>query len=78
VGSQGALLTGMWNQGSPVPLNFSRDTFVFAAKASAVDGIWLGTLRDGSKSLRYSSSSKATSRAKSSVPTTVWISAQWD
>ena len=52
VGSQGALLTGIWNQGTPVPLNFSRDTFVFAAKPSAVDGIWLGTLRDGSKSLR--------------------------
>jgi D-alanyl-D-alanine-carboxypeptidase/D-alanyl-D-alanine-endopeptidase len=52
VGNQGALLTGIWNQGSPVPLNFSRDTFVSAAKPSAVDGIWLGTLRDGPKSLR--------------------------
>lgn len=37
-------LTGMWDQGSPQPLNFSRDTFVPAAKASPVDGIWLGTL----------------------------------
>ena len=52
VGSQGALLNGIWNQGSPVPLNFSRDTFVSAAKPSAVDGIWLGTLKEGSKSLR--------------------------
>jgi D-alanyl-D-alanine-carboxypeptidase/D-alanyl-D-alanine-endopeptidase len=36
--------TGTWDQGNPQPLNFSRDTFVPAAKPSAVDGIWLGTL----------------------------------
>ena len=32
VGKQGAVLTGTWNQGTPVPLNFSRDTFLPAAK----------------------------------------------
>lgn len=45
-------LTGTWDQGAPQPLNFTRDTFVPAAKPSAVDGIWLGTLTAGSKSLR--------------------------
>ncbi|HZL68354.1 MAG TPA: hypothetical protein VFC29_13605, partial [Candidatus Limnocylindrales bacterium] len=29
VGNQGAVLTGTWNQGTPVPLNFSRDTFMY-------------------------------------------------
>jgi len=52
VGNQGAVLTGTWNQGTPVPLNFSRDTFVPAATPSVVDGIWLGTLKAGSQSLR--------------------------
>jgi len=51
VGKQGAVLTGTWNQGTPAPLNFSRDTFVPAAKPSVVDGIWLGTLKAGSQSL---------------------------
>jgi len=44
-------LEGVWDQGAPQPLNFIRDTFVPAAKPSAVDGIWLGTLEAG-KSLR--------------------------
>jgi serine-type D-Ala-D-Ala carboxypeptidase/endopeptidase len=39
----GASLAGTWSQGRPMPLVFSRDTFVPAAKPSAVDGIWLGT-----------------------------------
>jgi D-alanyl-D-alanine-carboxypeptidase/D-alanyl-D-alanine-endopeptidase len=52
VGNQGAVLTGTWNQGTPVPLNFSRDTFLPAATPSVVDGIWLGTLKAGSQSLR--------------------------
>lgn len=52
VSSDGASLTGTWNQGSPMPLTFTRDTFVPAAKASAIDGIWLGALRIGSQSLR--------------------------
>lgn len=37
-------LQGTWDQGTPQPLNFARDTFVAAAKPSPVDGIWLGTL----------------------------------
>ena len=45
-------LSGTWDQGSPQPLDFKRDTFVAAAKPSAVDGIWLGTLTAGSASLR--------------------------
>ena len=48
----GTSLVGTWNQGSPMPLNFARDTFVPAAKPSAVDGVWLGTLVAGSQSLR--------------------------
>ncbi len=52
VDKQGTVLTGTWNQGTPAPLNFSRDTFVPAAKPSAVDGIWLGTLKAGPQSLR--------------------------
>jgi len=52
VDKQGAVLTGTWNQGTPLPLNFSRDTFVPAAKPSAVDEIWLGTLKAGPQSLR--------------------------
>ena len=45
-------LEGTWDQGAPQPLNFTRDTFVAAAKPSAVDGIWLGTLTAGSTTLR--------------------------
>jgi CubicO group peptidase (beta-lactamase class C family) len=45
-------LNGTWNQGNPMPLNFTRDTFVPAMKPSRVDGIWLGTLIAGSQSLR--------------------------
>jgi CubicO group peptidase (beta-lactamase class C family) len=45
-------LDGTWNQGAPQPLKFTRDTFVAAAKPSAVDGIWLGTLQVGAKALR--------------------------
>lgn len=45
-------LTGTWDQGAPQPLNFTRDTFMAAAKLSPVDGIWLGTLTAGSASLR--------------------------
>lgn len=52
VAGDGASLNGSWDQGSPQPLNFARDTFVAAAKPSTVDGIWLGTLTAGSQSLR--------------------------
>jgi serine-type D-Ala-D-Ala carboxypeptidase/endopeptidase len=52
VADDDASLSGTWDQGSPTPLNFVRDTFVAAAKPSPVDGIWLGTLQAGSTSLR--------------------------
>ncbi|MGC1783929.1 MAG: serine hydrolase [Acidobacteriaceae bacterium] len=52
VAKDGAALSGTWNQGSPMPLNFTRDTFVAAAKPSRVDGIWLGSLNEGGTSLR--------------------------
>jgi D-alanyl-D-alanine-carboxypeptidase/D-alanyl-D-alanine-endopeptidase len=45
-------LAGTWDQGSPQPLNFTRDTFVPAAKPAPVDGIWLGTLSAGGATLR--------------------------
>lgn len=45
VSADGATLTGTWSQGTPLPLVFARDTFVAAAKPSAVDGIWLGTIQ---------------------------------
>jgi CubicO group peptidase (beta-lactamase class C family) len=52
VSADGAELTGTWDQGTPQPLNFARDTFVPASKPSSVDGIWLGTLSAGGQSLR--------------------------
>jgi D-alanyl-D-alanine-carboxypeptidase/D-alanyl-D-alanine-endopeptidase len=52
VDSAGATLTGTWTQGSPMPLTFTRDSFVPSAKPSPVDGIWLGTLVAGPQSLR--------------------------
>jgi len=66
VGDQGAVLTGTWNQGTPAPLNFSRDTFVPAAKPSVVDGIWLGTLKAGSQSLRIQLQVKSDASGKES------------
>ncbi len=52
VSSDGGTLSGTWDQGAPTPVKFIRDSFVPAAKPSAVDGIWLGTLQAGSMSLR--------------------------
>lgn len=52
VAKDGDTLSGTWNQGSPMPLNFTRDTFVAATKPSRVDGIWLGTLNEDGASLR--------------------------
>jgi CubicO group peptidase (beta-lactamase class C family) len=52
VGSDGATLSGTWNQGTPMPLTFTRDTFVAASKPSPVDGFWLGTLQAPGQSLR--------------------------
>jgi D-alanyl-D-alanine-carboxypeptidase/D-alanyl-D-alanine-endopeptidase len=45
-------LTGTWDQGNPMPLVFTRDTFIATEKPSRVDGIWLGTLQAGGASLR--------------------------
>jgi serine-type D-Ala-D-Ala carboxypeptidase/endopeptidase len=64
VASDGATLAGTWNQGSPMPLTFSRDTFVPAAKPSAVDGYWLGTLAAGAQSLRIQFSVKSDSSGR--------------
>jgi serine-type D-Ala-D-Ala carboxypeptidase/endopeptidase len=52
VATDGSSLSGTWTQGNPMPLNFSRETFVPAARLSPVDGIWLGKLGTGSASLR--------------------------
>jgi hypothetical protein len=52
VSSDGKTLTGTWNQGAPLPLVFTRDTFVAAEKPSRVDGIWLGTLGSGTATMR--------------------------
>jgi CubicO group peptidase (beta-lactamase class C family) len=52
VSKDGGLLEGTWSQGSPLALKFTRDTFVPAAKPSAFDGAWLGTLNAGGTSLR--------------------------
>jgi CubicO group peptidase (beta-lactamase class C family) len=52
VGSDGASLSGTWTQGTPMPLTFTRDTFVAASKPSPVDGFWLGTLQPRGQSLR--------------------------
>ena len=48
----GAKLSGIWSQGTPMPLVFSRDTFVPAAKPSALDGIWLGTAQADGRAMR--------------------------
>ena len=52
VSEDGNTLTGAWDQGTPMPLTFHRDTFIPAAKPSAVDGVWLGTLKPGGNELR--------------------------
>jgi CubicO group peptidase (beta-lactamase class C family) len=52
VSADGKTLTGTWDQGTPAPLEFTRDTFVAAAKPSPVDGIWLGSLQAGGATLR--------------------------
>jgi CubicO group peptidase (beta-lactamase class C family) len=51
VGADGSL-SGIWSQGNPTALNFTRDTFVASEKPSAVDGIWMGTVQAGGRSLR--------------------------
>jgi serine-type D-Ala-D-Ala carboxypeptidase/endopeptidase len=52
VNGEGSSLSGTWNQGTPMPLTFTRDTFVPAVKPSRIDGVWLGALQAGSASLR--------------------------
>lgn len=52
VAGDGGTLSGTWTQGSATPLTFTRDTFSAAAKPSPVDGIWLGTAKEGDTSLR--------------------------
>ena len=52
VSADGTTLSGTWNQGSPMALNFTRDTFVASEKPSVVDGIWLGTVQAGGRTLR--------------------------
>jgi len=48
----GAKLSGTWSQGTPMPLVFTRDRFVPAAKPSVVDGIWLGTVQADGRAMR--------------------------
>src|ERR1017187_5320002 len=64
VANDGASLSGTWDQGTPTPLNFARDTFAAAAKPSPVDGIWLGTLQAGSTSLRLQLNVKSDSAGR--------------
>lgn len=46
-------LNGIWSQGNPMPLVFTREqAFAAAAKASAVDGIWLGRIKQDSEEMR--------------------------
>jgi serine-type D-Ala-D-Ala carboxypeptidase/endopeptidase len=45
ISADGRTLAGTWTQARPMPLAFSRDTFVAASKPSPVDGVWLGTLQ---------------------------------
>ena len=59
IANGGTTLTGTWNQGTPIPLTLTRDTFVAASRPSAVDGFWLGTLQAGPKSLRIQISVKS-------------------
>jgi serine-type D-Ala-D-Ala carboxypeptidase/endopeptidase len=52
VAEGGNMLSGTWNQGTPLPLTFTRDTFVAASKPSPLDGFWLGTLQAPRQALR--------------------------
>jgi len=52
IGKGGDSLEGTWTQGQPMPLVFTRDTFVPAKTPSPVDGIWLGTSQVQGQSLR--------------------------
>lgn len=53
INAEASALDGTWSQGTPMPLVFRREgAFVPAAKPSAVDGVWLGTLQAAGQSLR--------------------------
>jgi serine-type D-Ala-D-Ala carboxypeptidase/endopeptidase len=52
VSADAKTLTGTWDQGNPIPLVFTRDTFIAADQPSRVDGVWLGSLQAGGASLR--------------------------
>ena len=44
--ADGKTITGTWNQGTPLPLNFTRtEPFVAAEKSSLADGDWTGVLQ---------------------------------
>jgi D-alanyl-D-alanine-carboxypeptidase/D-alanyl-D-alanine-endopeptidase len=44
--ADGKTLTGTWNQGTPLPLNFARtEPFITAEKPSPADGDWTGILQ---------------------------------
>jgi hypothetical protein len=58
------VLAGTWEQGSAMPLNFRRDTFVPAAKPSALDGTWLGTLHAGPQNLRLQLNVKSDAKGR--------------
>ncbi len=51
-GPDAKTLTGTWTQGRSLELIFSRDTFEPSEKPSAVDGVWLGSVKVGDSSVR--------------------------
>src|SRR5579862_5276066 len=52
ISGDGTSLEGTWDQGTPMALTFTRDAFVPAEKPSPVDGIWLGSIKAGGRTLR--------------------------
>jgi CubicO group peptidase (beta-lactamase class C family) len=53
ISDDGTTLTGSWSQGAEMLLVFRREVaFDAAAKASAVDGVWLGTIETAGAKLR--------------------------
>jgi D-alanyl-D-alanine-carboxypeptidase/D-alanyl-D-alanine-endopeptidase len=57
--SNGLTLSGIWNQGTPTPIVFARDTFVAAKNPSRVDGFWLGSLAIEPNPLRIQITAKS-------------------
>jgi serine-type D-Ala-D-Ala carboxypeptidase/endopeptidase len=52
ISADGTSLSGTWTQARSIALNFTRDSFVPSEKPSAVDGIWLGAVQAGGRTLR--------------------------